>query len=129
MHLTLQCISTLIILQLLLALNVSRLRGQTKVLSGSSDDPGDPLYKARIAHSNACEFIPAFCILMLCLQWVGAANCLGWAFRGVVLARFCHAASMLQPGRIDKPSPLRLIGAAGSVFLGLIMAGYLYCHC
>jgi uncharacterized membrane protein YecN with MAPEG domain len=128
MNVTYQCISSLIFLQLALALNVSRLRGQTNTLVGASTDPGDPLHKARIAHSNACEFIPALCVLMLCLERVGVGPSMGWLFRAVVVARFSHAFGIVLPARMDRPNLLRLIGATGSLLLGLIMAGYLFCH-
>jgi uncharacterized membrane protein YecN with MAPEG domain len=123
---TFPTIAALIALQIALAANVSRIRGQTNTLIGSGTDPADPLYKARVAHSNASEFIPAMAILILGLHLQGAS--MAWQIAGACtfLARVIHAAGILVPERLDKPNPFRVAGAAGSYGLGLALAGRLF---
>ena len=61
------CTGVLVILYFALALNVSRMRGQTKTGIGTGDDPSGPLNKAVRAHGNAAEYIPIFVALFLYL--------------------------------------------------------------
>ena len=119
----------LILLQLMLALNVSRLRLKTRTSIGGSSDPGDPLHKARVAHSNAAEFIPALCVVMLALQMSGGVKGLEWACVGTLVARVLHALGMLVPEKMNKPNPFRKLGAGGSYVLGSILAGALLFGC
>lgn len=58
---------------------------------------------------------------MLCLHLTGGATGLQWAFGGALVARVLHAAGILIFPTLDKPNPLRLLGAAGSYALGGIM--------
>jgi uncharacterized membrane protein YecN with MAPEG domain len=122
MHTAFQCVSSLILLQLLLSANVTRLRLSTQSLVGAKEDPADPLYKARIAHSNASENIPALCLLILCAAAAGLEPQLAWAFWGSVVARVLHAVGILTASTLSKPHPLRGLGGIGTLVLGFAMA-------
>lgn len=121
-------IAGLLLLQFGLAANVSRLRRKTRVSIGGDTDPGDPLYKARVAHSNASEFIPGLCLVMVCLQLTGGVAGVEWACTGTLVARILHALGMIVPARMNKPNPMRVLGAGGSYLLGGILATRLLWH-
>ena len=115
-------VAILAILQFLLAFNVSMNRIATKTSHGCSDDPNDPLYRAIVAHRNASEYTPIFCILIVVAQMAYAPTWTIWLGPLVVLVRVIHAFGIVQ-FTLRKPNPFRRLGATFTYLLGLLLAG------
>jgi len=100
-----------------LAAYVSRLRMARGISLGDGGDR--ELNRAIRAHANLAEFAPLFLILLLALEWRGAATgfvaTLAVTF---VLARLAHAAGLMQRAT----SPPRQIGAGVSYLLVVVAA-------
>ena len=120
------CSGALVILYFALALNVSRLRGQTKTGIGAGDDPSGPLNKAVRAHGNAAEFVPIFVALFLYFALSPAGAWVGWIVVIVTAARVLHALGMLMTTTFNAPPhPLRAIGALLTYVGGLALGAAL----
>lgn len=111
------CVAMLGFLVFGLGLNVSlnRMKGRRSV--GITDDPNDPLHRARVAHSNACEYCPMFAILILLSQGKVATILAILA----VVSRYAHAFGILA-FTLKKPNPFRYWGSAGTYTSGLLLA-------
>lgn len=113
------CIALLGLLVFGLGFAVSLVRGRSQTLIGASADPADPLHKVVRAHGNATEYAAMLAVLI----WVAAIQDAGaWATGCTILAtaaRYVHAAGMVLPATLDKPNPLRLLGALGTYLGGL----------
>jgi uncharacterized protein len=115
------CTGLLVILYFALALNVSRVRGKTKMGIGVGDDPSGPLNKAVRAHGNAAEYIPIFVALFLYLLVSGAGGWIRWVAVIVTACRVLHAMGMLMTQSFNAPPhPLRSIGTFGTYAGGFI---------
>ena len=116
------CVALLGLLLFGLGLRVSVLRGQQRVLFGSSADPADPLFRAVRAHGNATEYIPTLAVLMLL---VGARIPSWWAGLLCLLAltfRLVHAIAITRTPRRTAAAPDRFIGAMGTYAVGVALA-------
>lgn len=116
------CVALLGLLLFGLGLRVSVLRGQQRVLFGSSADAADPLFRAVRAHGNATEYIPTLAVLMLL---VGARIPSWWAGLLCLLAltfRLVHAIAITRTPRRTTAAPDRFIGAMGTYAVGVALA-------
>jgi uncharacterized membrane protein YecN with MAPEG domain len=104
-----------------LGLRVSLLRGSTKTNIGYNPDPADTLYKTVRAHGNATEYAPMVAILMLLVGARQPARWMIWTFVAATLFRYLHAAGMLLSPTLDRPYPLRFIGALGTYLCGFAL--------
>jgi uncharacterized protein len=101
-----------------LGLNVSLNRMKSR--DSAVDDlknPSSSLFRARIAHSNACQYCPMFAVLILLNQGPMVGICAIVA----VVARYLHAFGFLgfsKPG----PNPFIFAGAAGTYLSGLALS-------
>lgn len=107
-----------------LGFNVSRMRGVTAKSGGSQfpQDPGSPLLIAIRAHGNSAEYIPTLIVLFLL---VGARSPAAVAIPliiGATLARLLHAYALLTAPSMAAETKGRLIGSAGTYFLGIGLA-------
>jgi uncharacterized membrane protein YecN with MAPEG domain len=109
-------------LQVLLALNVSLNRILSKTSHGCSEDPNDPLYRAVVAHRNACEYGPLFCILIVVCQLAYAPPWSVWLGPVAVVVRTMHAVGIVNFS-LRKPNLFRRAGATFSYLLGLLLSG------
>lgn len=108
--------SLLVILTILLAANVSRLRMKHKAAWG--DKGKHDLLGAIRAHGNAAEFVPVFMILFLLWELQGASDNALAVMGGVFLvARLVHAYGMIAVHGLA-----RQIGAAVSYLLPVVLA-------
>ena len=114
------CIALLGLLTFGLALNVSMNRRRRRIPIGLGDDDG-PLHRASVAHSNAAEFNPLLCIMMLALERWGSANWVVWLFGASVAARYLHTYGLLSHS-LHRPHWSRVGGAAGTYVCGLLMS-------
>jgi uncharacterized membrane protein YecN with MAPEG domain len=120
------CSGVLVILYFALALNVSRMRGQTKTGIGGGADPSGPLNKAVRAHGNAAEYVPIFVALFLYFSLTSPSGWIPWVVVIVTIARVLHAAGMLvTPTFKAPPHPLRAIGSLGTYIGGFALGAAL----
>jgi hypothetical protein len=115
------CTALLGLLVFGLGLGVSALRGSTSTNIGHQLDPGDPLHKMVRAHGNAAEYAPMLAILMLAIAARGCTRWMVWTFVAATLSRYLHAAGMLLSSSLDRPQPLRFVGALGTYVTGLLL--------
>ncbi len=118
------CTAILAAMLFLLGLNVSRMRGVTGKAGGSHfpSDPASRLLIAIRAHGNAAEYIPALIVLFLL---VGARSPAAVAIPlivGATAARVVHAYGLLTAPSMAVETKARLIGSAGTYFLGVGLA-------
>ncbi len=121
MTVALVCTALLGLLVFGLGLAVSLLRGSTKTNIGHGLDPGDLLHKVVRAHGNAAEYAPMLAILMLAIAARGCTMWMVWTFVAATVFRYVHAAGMLLSPSLDRPQPLRFVGALGTYLSGLAL--------
>ncbi len=125
MPITFVSVACLAALQILLALNCSLNRIILKRSHGCDEDPENSLYRAIVAHRNACEYGPILCILLLVCAMIstygsGMPTWAVWLGPALVAVRVCHAASILMFS-LRRPTIWRRIGAIGTYVLSLLL--------
>src|SRR5262249_57245206 len=115
------CTALLGLLVFGLGLGVSALRGSTRTNIGHERDPADRLHKMVRAHGNAAEYAPMLAILMLAIAARGSTTWMVWTFVAATLFRYLHAAGMLLSPTLDRPQPLRFLGALGTYVTGVVL--------
>jgi uncharacterized protein len=121
MNAAIVCTALLGLLVFGLGLTVSMVRGSTQTNIGYKSDPADRLYKLVRAHGNATEYAPMMAILILLLGARQPAAWMNWTFVAATLSRYLHAAGMIMSSTLDKPQPLRFVGALGTYLSGLAL--------
>ena len=121
MTVALVCTALLGLLVFGLGLGVSTLRGSTGTTIGHQLDPRDRLHKMVRAHGNTTEYAPMLAILMLAIAARDPAPWMVWTFVAATLSRYLHAAGMLLSASLDRPQPLRFLGALGTYLSGLAL--------
>ena len=105
-----------------LGFGVSLTRGKTQTIIGTNADPTDQLYKMVRAHSNATEYGPMLAVLMIVVGTIGeVAAWVTWTMIIVTACRYLHAIGMIAFPTLDKPNPLRFIGALGTYIGGIVL--------
>jgi len=122
MNVAIVCTALLGLLVFGLGLAVSLTRGATRTNFGFTPDPTDRLYKRVRAHGNAAEYAPMLAILILLIGARNPAPWMVWTFVAATLFRYLHAAGMLVCPSLDRPHPLRFVGALGTYVTGLVLA-------
>ena len=122
------CSAALVVLTLLLGFWTSVMRGRTKtIVYGAATDPAGPMLKAQRAHGNAAEYAALLIGLFLITGFAYAGRDLGLAVTSLVIAitvsRVLHALGFLVCKTLEKPHPLKAIGAVITYFGGIILAG------
>lgn len=113
------CVACLGLLVFALGLNVSLNRMRSSSQREDLKNPKSSLFRARLAHSNACQYCPMFCVLIA----LSDGN-MGTAFGIVaVIARYLHAFGFL--GFKKAPNPFIFCGALGTYISGLALSLYL----
>ena len=108
-------IATLALLQIGLVANILFLRNRHAVYVGAPDDGDHPLFRARLAHSNATEYTPMLCLLMMSLEHYGHQfSVMPWVYGVAVASRFAHALGLLNSNP-TRPNPFRLMGMVGTL--------------
>lgn len=125
MKLFLLCSGLLVILYFLLAFNVSRMRGKTRIGVGTNAEPSSDLNKAIRAHGNAAEYLPLFVAIFLYFSLVGASRWVAWVVVAVTVCRFAHAIGMYMSADLNRAQPFRFIGALGTYAGGLALGAAL----
>ena len=115
------CAALLGLLLFALGLYVSAARGADKAGAYPSD-PADPFFKRMRAHGNTAEYAPMLAVLILIC---GVRNPSTWVQVTMILAvasRYSIAAGILLSSTLDKPQPLRFIGATGTYLTGIALS-------
>ena len=121
MNIALICIALLGFLVLGLGLNVVVFRGKTDTITGTINEPDNPLNKAIRAHGNTTEYAPILAVLIYVL---GSMNPEFWVQCTMVLvtvSRYLLAAGLVFPATMAKANPMRFIGALGTFIFGLAL--------
>jgi len=105
-----------------LGIAVSGVRGSSGKTFGYIADPTDRLCKLVRAHGNATEYAPMLAILILYLGAHNPGRWLMWTFAIATICRYLHALGMILSKSLDRPDPLRFVGALGTYITGLILA-------
>ena len=116
------CTAILGLLVFGLGFRVSIVRGQEEVLSGTPDDPANSLMKTVRAHGNTIEYAPMLAVLFLYLGSQSPSSWVVWTIIGVTAARVSMVIGLLASSTLDKPHPLRLIGAIGTYVGGAALS-------
>ncbi len=114
------CIALLGLLIFLLGFAVSLTRGRAQTVIGFDPSPTDPLHKMVRAHGNSTEYAPMLAILMLVLGSLSPAGWILWVMYGAVASRYLIVAGLLV-GTLEKPNPMRFIGALGTYVTGSLL--------
>ena len=115
------CTALLGLLVFGLGFAVSATRGATGVNIGYTSDPTDRLYKLVRAHGNATEYVPMMAVLIVLVGMHQPSAWMRWTFIAATVVRYCHAAGMILSPTLDKPYPLRFIGAVGTYIVGFAL--------
>ena len=119
-------IASLALLQVGLVLNILFLRGRHSVYLGAPEDSEHPLFRARLAHSNAVEYAPILCILMLCLELYGhQLGFMPWVYGLTVASRYLHALGLLNFNP-NQPNAFRALGMGGTLLTMVGMIASLF---
>jgi hypothetical protein len=121
MQVGLVCTALLGLLVFALGFGVSALRGATGTNYAYTPDPTDRLYKMVRAHGNAAEYAPMLAILILVVAARDPALWMVSTFVAATLFRYLHAAGMLLCPSLDRPYPLRFVGALGTYLAGFAL--------
>ena len=122
MKTALVCIGLLALLIFVLGLAVSLTRGSTKKSFGYPDDPTARLTKLCRAHANAAEYVPILGLLMFVLAMRGEpAAWVLWTMIIATASRYLHAVGMVAMPTLERPNPLRFLGALGTYVTGIAL--------
>ena len=119
------CTALLGLLVFGLGLGVSLTRGATDRAAGFDPDPTDRLYKMVRAHGNAAEYSPMLAILILAVGARNPSAWMTWTAIAATAARYLHAVGMILSPTLNKPQPLRFVGALGTYVCGLALVAAL----
>ena len=114
------CIALLGLLIFVLGFAVSTTRGRGQTAIGFDPSPTDPLHKLVRAHGNSTEYAPMLAILMVVLGSLNPAAWLSWMMYGAVASRYLIVAGLLT-GTLEKPNPMRFVGALGTYVTGTLL--------
>jgi uncharacterized membrane protein YecN with MAPEG domain len=121
MEAALVCTALLGVLLFGLGFIVSITRGRTNTAAGSSGDPTDTLHKLVRAHGNTSEYVGMLAVLILV---AGSREPASWAVAsmiGATASRYLLAAGIIMSPTLEKPQPLRFIGALGTYGFGVAL--------
>ena len=113
------CIALLGLLSISLAIVVTVARGKFNILSGSSTDPEDTLFRLVRAHGNSVEFVPILMIFIYLLSQQPQPEWVAWLVGIVTFCRFLITLGIILPTTLAKPNPMRFVGALGTYICGL----------
>ena len=121
MSIALACIALLGFLVFALGFNVSMARASSQTMYGAAEDPENRLYKAQRAHGNTIEYAPFLAIMMLALAQSPQPGWVAWAMIAATFFRYLFVAGILLPATMDKPNPMRFLGALGTYLSGIAL--------
>ena len=114
------CTALLGLLVFALGMNVSMARGAGKA-GDYPTNPADSFFKRMRAHGNTAEYAPMLAILILIAGERNPSMWVLWVMGIAVACRYLIAAGILMSSSLDKPHPLRFIGALGTYLSGFAL--------
>ena len=105
----------------MLGLSVSAARGSGKAGVYPSD-PADPFFKRVRAHGNTAEYAPMMAVLILLTGSRNPSTWVLWTMGLAVASRYAIVAGILLSSTLDRPQPLRFIGALGTYITGIVLS-------
>jgi len=122
MTIAIVCIGLLGLLVFGLGLAVSLTRGRTSTAVGFSEDPADPLHKLVRAHGNTTEYAAMLGLLMLVVALREPQTWALWCMGIATASRYLLAAGIILSPTLERPHPLRFVGALGTYLAGFGLA-------
>jgi hypothetical protein len=116
------CTALMGLLLFALGFYVSAMRGRTQQVGTTPQNPADPLFKAIRAHGNTAEYAPMLAILMLYLGARSPGTWILWTMVIVTACRYLIVLGILLSPTLDRPQPLRFVGALGTYLGGLALS-------
>ncbi len=116
------CIALLGLLVFGLGFAVSMTRGRTNTAAVSSGDPADTLHKLVRAHGNTAEYAAMLAILIFLVGSRSPATWALWCMGIATACRYLIAVGLILSPTLERPHPLRFLGA-----LGTYLAGFALC--
>ena len=107
-------------------LAVSLLRFRDRVIVGPAAELNALLNRAVRAHANTCEYAGVLAALFL---WHGSQQPAPWIVGLIVAATACRVLlviGLVAYARMDRPNPVRFVGALGTYVTGLGLCGALF---
>ena len=126
MSVAIVCTAILGVLLFGLGLCVSIARQRLGRVIGHDGSPIDPMHRLVRAHANTAEYAPFLAILFL---WHGAHQPPLWIVATIVVAtasRVLLVVGLLWISPLDKPNPVRFVGALLTYLCGIILAGMMF---
>lgn len=116
------CVALLGLLVFGLGVGVSATRGRTETVIGFSSDPTDPLHKVVRAHGNTTEYAAMLALLIFLVGMRSPATWALWCMGIATASRYLIAIGLIVSPTLERPHPLRFLGA-----LGTYLAGFALC--
>lgn len=101
---------------------VSLMRAKFNVLIGHPADPTHMMRKSVRAHGNTAEFAPFLAVMIL---YLGAQQPAAWIVWFMIIgtaARVLTVVGLLTCKTLDRPHPVRFLGALGTYVTGFVLA-------
>lgn len=121
MKIAILCTAFLALLQVGLALSISRMRWKYKLSVGVPEDSDHPMCRVRTAFSNCAEWHPTLIALMVILQMGGGPSWSVWLSPLAVAARYCLVLGLVTFSN-KRPNMARFLGALGTYLSVLLLA-------
>ena len=125
MSVALICIGLLGLLLFGLGFSVSMTRGRTSTAAGFSADPTNTLHKLVRAHGNTAEYAPMLAVLIFIVGSRSPTTWALWCMGLATLSRYLLAAGLVLSSTLERPHPLRFVGALGTYLFGFALCGAL----
>jgi uncharacterized protein len=122
------CTAVLGVLIFGLGFAISAARFSKRRLSGHAQDPGNFLHRLVRAHGNATEYAPFLAVLFLYLGAHSPAGTTVALIVGATVSRVLHAIGLVAWPSMDRPNPLRFVGAIGTYLCGSALCVILLPH-
>jgi len=120
------CIGLLGLLVFGLGFAVSLTRSRTDIAFGAPGDPTDPLQKVVRAHGNTAEYAAMLAVLIYVLGARSPATWVLWCMGLATASRYLIAIGLVLSPTLEKPHPLRFVGALGTYLTGFALCAALF---
>lgn len=119
---TLMCTAMLGVLLFGLGVAVSGARGKSNILIGTAPGPDHVLNRLVRAHGNTAEHAPFLALLFLAHGARQPSALVLGLVMAATAARLVFVLGLLTAGTLQRPSPLRFVGALGTYVTGIWLA-------
>ena len=119
------CIAVLGLLIFAGGFHVSMCRARGNIVQGYPSDPSHFLHKAVRAHGNTVEYAPFAALLIYVISQMHPPLWIIVSMICLTLGRVSIFFGLILSSTLDKPQPLRFLGALSTYIFGTILCGYL----